>query len=64
MIETFDQTGWVQQNAPEGFVCPLLYPFPSDLKNFEWAYYRLKNTDDFYTLRCFGILYGTINENF
>jgi hypothetical protein len=64
MIETFDQSRFEQLNDPEGLICPLELPTPTDLEIFEWAYYRLKNTDDFYTKRCFGILYRTLNEEF
>lgn len=63
-IETYDQSSFQMGNDPEGFICPLSLPFPTDINIMMWAYFRLNNMDDFYTKRCFGILYGTLNEEF
>jgi len=64
MIESFSQADYEMMNDPEGFICPLPYPTETDIENFMWMYFRLSNNDDFYTRRCFGILYNTLNEEF
>lgn len=63
-IETYDQSDYEMGNDPEGFECPFMLPTPTDTETLMWAYFRLNNMDDFYTKRCFGILYGTLNEEF